>query len=90
MGRLISRTSFIIFLFGLKSFRDMFVLGINIISSITDDSSLMIFIRTTPVMAMVSEYLRRLGIKYIVRMSLTICSNVFDNTCGSIFSLPKK
>ena len=89
-GMEIFNISFKIFLSNLKLFKLIFLLGINNMRQMLEQSSLNIFIRTTPVVANVIPYINSFGIKNMINNNLIVCSIILDITYGNIFSLPKK
>ena len=65
-------------------------LGINSNSNNIDENSLIIFINTTPVIAIDREIFINFGIIVKVSNSLTNCSIILDSVTGNICSFPKK
>ena len=65
---------------GTKSLKFIFLYGMNKIRQMIDVNSLIMFISTTPVTAILVPYFNRLGIIKIINNNLTVCSIILDTT----------
>ena len=91
VGIPILKTSFILFLLGLKSFFvSLKFFGRKKNSTNIEVSSLMTFVKTTKATAYSKPNFKNIGIPIIKLINLITSSVMFEITCGIMFCLPKK
>ena len=84
----IFKTFFKYFLFGIKSFLQIFFLGRQIVKIIIDDSSLIILDITKKKIVISIPFVKKIGIPIIKIINLKTSSIILEKTCGNNLSFP--